>query len=597
MTAINWKLFPFVRILPAFLTGLLLGQYIAVSIDLLILPFILILLTAFFVLIQINGLRRTTSLYLMLGVLLSALLLSASGPEAKMPLTNKLDYHGQATIIAPLTEKAKTYRTTIELSAPGKEEDKLRAITYIRKSLMTSKLLPGDRIQINTELSRMAEVDIPGQFDYAKYLNRKKICCSSFVDSTQWEPLPPGKSHWLNRRATLLRDHFETVIDLHVQQEYAGLIKAMVLGLKTALDPEMTASFSRSGIIHILAVSGLHVSIIWLIVSLVHRPLTKRYKQLVYPGIVIEIISVWSFAILTGFGPSVQRAAFMFTLLSFSKMSGMKGHIINITSGSAMILLIVRPTHLYEAGFQLSYAAVFGILLCYSRIRPLLYFKNRIVKYLWTLEVVSISAVIGTAPISIFYFQQFPLIFPLTNLIAIPAAFAIVTCTVILLVVQSFTPLASCLGFLLSKTAWLLTTSSQFFAELHWSAIKSIHIDRTEMFIIYFFILLSLLITYRLTWKPILAPYLLICLIVFFGYRGMVESAAYGEWKVYQNVESALIINCGKNQYVMHDDTAVKFHFPLSGNQKLDRIRRIDSIPMAAQMQRDLIRSIQNRED
>jgi competence protein ComEC len=311
-------------------------------------------------------------------------------------------------------------------------------------------------------------------------------------------------------------------------------------------------------------------------------------------AILLEVLLIWSFAALTGLGPSVQRAAFMFSLLAISKWSDVKSNTVNLTAASAVLLLILQPGHLFEAGFQLSYAAVFGILLFYPKIYGLFHTRNRILNYLWSLEAVSFSAVIGTAPISIYYFQQFPLFFPVANLVAVPAAFIIVALTVFLLALNRFSFAAWVLSWLLSKSAGILMTFSLAVGNIKYAALNMLYIDQAELILITWLLLLALALIYDVGTKRSLMASILIGMLVLFCYTGISQSVEYSRPEFYPASDSRdAIYNVGKRQYVFYDENRVSpYRNQISGNHKFDAIRQVDSLVLSEEVLSNLLTTV-----
>ena len=185
-----------------------------------------------------------------------------------------------------------------------------------------------------------------------------------------------------------------------------AVFSALTLGYKNDLDKEMQASFAGAGAMHILAVSGMHVGIIFLILKQIFAlfGILKSNYKLKY---IIILLCIWFYALLTGLSPSVTRAAVMATFILCGKVFGKRTNIYNSIAASAFVLLLFNTNYLFDVGFQLSYTALIGIVFFYKRIYTLIFVRNMPLNYMWQLTTIGISAQIGTFPLGIYYFNQF----------------------------------------------------------------------------------------------------------------------------------------------------------------------------------------------
>ncbi|MGB0979698.1 MAG: ComEC/Rec2 family competence protein, partial [Croceimicrobium sp.] len=198
-----------------------------------------------------------------------------------------------------------------------------------------------------------------------------------------------------------------------------ALFKALFLGIKSGISKELKGAFQGAGIMHLLAVSGLHLGIIYLLLN----SFTKFLRA--FPGgrfwqFAILLLGIWSFVFLTGAGASVLRAATMFTFMGFGQLLRRKTNGLRPVLASALFLLWFKPLLIHDLGFQLSYAAVIGILVLLPIFNAFHLSKNRILKNLQQIVYVSLSAQIFTAPLSLYYFEQFPSYFLIANLLILP---------------------------------------------------------------------------------------------------------------------------------------------------------------------------------
>jgi competence protein ComEC len=262
-----------------------------------------------------------------------------------------------------------------------------------------------------------------------------------------------------------LGSFLSSLIDQKVEfPESKQIANALLLGQKESLDKEIKNAYSETGTMHILAVSGLHVGIIYAILLL---PL-KRFKSdsKFRKGYLLTVVGlIWLYAVMTGFSPSVVRASTMFSLVTAGQMRKKKPSIWNVLAFSAMLMMVVEPEVIFDVGFQLSYLAVAGIVGLQPVILRWWIPGNVVLEYFWQSAAVSLAAQLVTFPLSVFYFHQFPTYFLLANLIVVPLAFLIMAVGVPFLFLGWIPMLGEVMGWLVN---WMIYIQNQitFFIQL-----------------------------------------------------------------------------------------------------------------------------------
>ncbi|MCK5171147.1 MAG: ComEC/Rec2 family competence protein, partial [Bacteroidales bacterium] len=324
----------------------------------------------------------------------------------------------------------------------------------------------------------------PYTFNYKKYLKYKEIYNQCYVKGDHYNIIAHNKGSKVRILSNKIR---QKLLSIYQKNDISGdefaVLSALTLGYKSELTPELKESFSTSGAMHILAVSGLHVGIIFIILCKLLSFLQKNKYGKILQSIII-IIVLFFYAFLTGLSDSVLRATIMFTFISFGIMFTRQTNIYNTISASALVLLIINPYSIMNVGFQLSYAAVISIVFFQPKIYSLLSFKNTIPDYIWQLISVAIAAQLGTFPITIYYFDQFPLYFTLSNIIIIPIATVIVYGAIILFALSFSNILTLYFSKVLSFATFLLNRNVNFIEQLPYSKIDQILIDRYEVIIL-----------------------------------------------------------------------------------------------------------------
>ncbi|MDZ7607609.1 MAG: ComEC/Rec2 family competence protein [Cyclobacteriaceae bacterium] len=354
------------------------------------------------------------------------------------------------------------------------------AIIYIKE---TSKepLRYGDLIIIKGTLSPLESNKNPHAFDYSLFLQRKGIWIQGFVYSYQL--LPDKSLPSIKEIASHSADFLDGLLGKYISGERElNVARAMILGRRNEVSPEMESAYQSTGTSHILAVSGLHVGIIYLTLSFLFAYLKYGRFRFFYFGIMLT--GIWSFAMITGLSPSVQRAATMFTFFLAARLIGRDSNIYNTLFASAFFILLFSPMLIYSVSFQLSYLAVFGIVYLYNSIYGWFRIKNKIPDFFWKITALSISVQIATFPVTVYYFHQFPALFALTNLFAIPTATVVMIGGMALLALSGFVSGAAILGKFLSGWIGIYNDVMLLFSKLPITAIEDLHLKLPMVFLL-----------------------------------------------------------------------------------------------------------------
>lgn len=300
----------------------------------------------------------------------------------------------------------------------------------------------------------------PYEFDYKSYLQKSGINFTQFLNEEGIVLLKVGqgsKGSWFQR----VRDSLINQIRRHVPDpEVQEVAIALLLGQKDFLGRDTKAVFRDTGVMHILAVSGLHVGILVTLLFFLAKPFSLKGKALrIY--LLGVVCCIWGYAILTGFSPSVIRASVMFSLITFGQMRERKPSIFNVLAFSAMLMIVIDPSVIGEVGFQLSYLAVSGIVLLYPLILSWWLPPNKGLDYFWQIVSVSIAAQLTTFPLTVFYFHSFPPWFLLANIFVIPLTFVIMQVGIPFLILGWIPGVGFVLGWLVNGLIkielWLLS--------------------------------------------------------------------------------------------------------------------------------------------
>ncbi|MCM8571044.1 ComEC family competence protein [Gramella jeungdoensis] len=283
----------------------------------------------------------------------------------------------------------------------------------------SSGLQPGNEIFLPWTPEEIAVPLNPFQFNYRKYMQNLGVERQLNLQSEQINVLHRSNSNLLNLAWGFREDLITELKKYDLEKEELAVFQALILGQRREIDDKLYKDYAAAGAIHILAISGLHIGILLLLLNSLLKPV-ERLKYGKYLKAFLVIVLLWSFALLTGLSPSVVRAVTMFTFIAIGLQLKRKTSPLNSLFLSLFFLLLINPFYLFQVGFQLSYLAVFSIIVFQPFIYRLFTTKIKIIDYFWKMVSVSLAAQIGILALSLFYFHQFPGLFLLSNLVVLP---------------------------------------------------------------------------------------------------------------------------------------------------------------------------------
>ena len=407
--------------------------------------------------------------------------LSVLGVEKQVLFSEKIT----ARIVSVPIKKEKTVRILAEIFPQAHPDLHTRAFLYIHNDSAARCLTRGDLLLFSSELHPPDPPKNPDAFDYRNYLLRKGITLTAYIDSHSWLLLEHSSRLSLMSLATDLRSHFSDLFAANglTGPEYS-VITAILLGDDETMAADLKASYSIAGVSHILCVSGMHVGIIFMILNFLLKPLDYSRKLRVLKSLIL-IGAVWFYAILTGLAPSVQRSATMFSFMTVGGMLRRNVNVFHSLFSSMFVLLLINPFLIFEIGFEMSYLAVFGIVIFQPRLAALWEPKTRIGRYFWELICVSVAAQLSTFPLSLFYFGQFPNYFLLSNLSVMSLSFVVIVTGVVLLVVSWWPVVAKGVGWLLTHEIRLMNGIISFINMLPGSVTDHLSLTLLQTMLIY----------------------------------------------------------------------------------------------------------------
>ncbi len=296
-------------------------------------------------------------------------------------------------------------------------------LAYLEPDSTATQLAYGDVLILKGWIQPVPPPMNPHQFDYQRYLRYQNIHYQSFIKKEDWQHTETNQGNLVLKFAQKVRLACINQLREHLPTEREFSVgAALILGYKDEISQDVRDAYSQTGAMHVLAVSGLHVGLIYLFLNLFLGFVKSKNRIFRIARPVILILGIWVFALLTGMSPSVMRAATMFSFLVVGLSMSRYTNVYNTLACSAFFLLYFNPYLIANVGFQLSYIAVLGIVYFQPRIYRLWIPRSAVVDNLWALTAVSIAAQMATLPLSLYYFHQFPIFFWLASLIVIPAA-------------------------------------------------------------------------------------------------------------------------------------------------------------------------------
>jgi competence protein ComEC len=444
---------PFLRITIALILGVITGQYFVINEML----NILFLIVVFILLLFIN-LKYSYSSSVYFGLLVSVFFLllgiQANTIYYRKPVLHEKGVFSAIVLESPV-EKPKSYKSVVKINevilGDSVKPTNEKVIVYFGKTPEAENLEAGDRILFSQVPQLISPKLNPYDFDFRKYYERKKIYRQVYLRADKWYNTGL-KEFSLVCKAEKFRNK---LIDIYREQPLDSVefevLSALTLGYSRELDPETRRVFSSSGAMHVLSVSGLHVGIIFTVLSFLLAFLKKKqWGKWIFVGLVVVIL--WFYAFITGLSPSVLRASAMFSVYIIGTNMNKRSNIYNSLALTAFFLLLINPGNLFDIGFQLSYAALFGIVFLQSKFEKVIVIRNKVLKYFAALITVSIAAQITTFPITSYYFGQFPSYFWITNLFIIPLTGFLTPVGILLLFVSKLPVVAGVIAFILNNT-------------------------------------------------------------------------------------------------------------------------------------------------
>jgi competence protein ComEC len=410
-----------------------------------------------------------------------------------------------------------------------------RIILNIQKDSLHHEFEIGTPLLIKGVLSKNRPPNNPNQFDYSKYLENKQIYAQLYADEIKIGSEIEKNIWYYSSKLRARIIHNLKKNNFHKTELNVAI--ALIMGQQQDISPEIIRDYQYAGAVHILSVSGLHIGFILIFVTFILKPIpnTKRGS---FIKLLIILASLFTFGIIAGLAPSVVRSVTMFSFVAIGNHLRRSVNIYHTLLVSILLILLFEPSFLFDVGFQLSYLALFFIIWLQPFLSSIWSPKNKVSKYFWDILTLSFAAQIGTLPLSIYYFHQFPGLFFVTNLIIIPILSIIMILGVLVMLLAAFNSIPIFVSQLLEWSIYFLNKIINTIASLEQFIIQDIPL--------HFYLLLSsyLVIITAIIWlkKPSFNTFIMTLISII-----IVQISSLGiQWNI-QNEQEWIVFNIRRN--------------------------------------------------
>ncbi|HET8810592.1 MAG TPA: ComEC/Rec2 family competence protein [Flavobacteriaceae bacterium] len=483
---------PLIKFSLCFVLGILLGFWLPVSVQQ-IFP----VAAGIFVLFLLVYFRTRNQLWqgVSFGLLAFALVVSLGMLTAGMssPKNNPEHYvHSiglEKTASEPVLVVGKVAKTLnpnrysdkyiLKLQQLGKQKVEGKILLNLRKDSVAKPISVGDKVFAIATLLPINKPRNPHQFDYNAYMKTRGVFRQIFVSSEEIRVVKTGQPGLLGYAENVRDKIVESLRENGFSKTQTAMIQALLLGQTQDITDKTYDQYAAAGVIHILSVSGLHVGFILAMLNFLLKPLEWiRYGK--YAKIILLIVLLWGFALLAGFSSPVVRSVAMFSFVAIGLNWQRKTNLINILFMSLFVILLVAPRFVFDIGFQLSYLAVFSIVVFYPKVFGLYRPKTVVDKFIWGSFCLTFAAQIGVLPLSLFYFHQFPGISFFSNLVVIPYVGVLLAACILVIFLAAIGLLPEFLvnwtgagiDLLNAFVAWCAAQERFLFQNIHFSSLQ-----------------------------------------------------------------------------------------------------------------------------
>lgn len=501
----NTQMYPFLRIAIVLVAGIMVGDMLYGHVQVRVVFGVLaVLVSATIVAYKRSNCKKMTTLLLMLDVFVLGIWnVGRMEQRLDVPLYGQTEMYDAVVAERPVVGQ-RTIRCVLAV-AEGRLAGQRISAFFQKDSAIgdAQRLAVGDGVRVVSRLKPITNSRRRqnGHFVYVRYQHVHGVVARTYINKDSWKMCRVSMRRLGIMQRVLIgmrsaRDRLLSHNEKHNMSESAyAVVAAMTMGDRSGLTRELRQSYAASGASHVLALSGLHLGVIYGLLSLifVHR----RMRVL---GQVLAMVAIWAYAALVGMPPSVLRSATMLTIFAFVVLTGRRLVSLNTLAFAAVVQLVVSPLSLWDVGFQMSFLAVLGIVMLNLRLRdvatPTWLSRWRVIRWMWSLVKVSLAAQLAVAPLSMYYFGTFPCYFLLTNFVAIPLATIIVYTSIVMYALVFCAWMQGMVAMFVGWMATLMNASLGFIASLPGACMYGIHINARQVWLMYALLLVAYLMSF-----------------------------------------------------------------------------------------------------
>lgn len=375
-----------------------------------------------------------------------------------------------------------------------------KLLLTVKKDTTLPKFTMDDELIAYSKVTIINQPLNPHQFNYADYMNGLGIYHQLQLSANNFFLKNNSNKTLIGIAASTRNTIIEKLKKANFGKEELGVIEALLLGQRQHISEETYDNYKNAGAVHILALSGLHIGILLLLLQFLLQPL-----ELLPKGKTIKLVTIvcllWSFAFLAGMSSSIIRAVTMFSFVAYALYLNRPTSTFNIIALSLFFILLINPGLLFQAGFQMSYAAVFTIVWVYPMAQRLWFPKLFLVRKIWQLFSISVAAQLGVLPISLFYFHQFPSLFFISNLLIVPFLGIILGYGIFVIILALFNILPHTIAQGYNTIIQIMNKLVAWVAKQEAFLFKNISFDGVQLILTYILILTFIIFLTRRTYK------------------------------------------------------------------------------------------------
>jgi len=466
----------------------------------------------------------------------------------------------ESTIEISIKEKLKNTasndRYVADVISLNKQKSYGKIILNIRKDTVVPTIDIGTHLKVNGYLYPNREANNPNQFDFGNYLENQQIYAQVYTDASDIKigtVADKTVAYYASRFRNKIIRNLERN---HFNRKELSVVVALLLGQQQDISPDVVRDYQYAGAVHVLSVSGLHVGFILLFITFLLKPFSNTPRASLFK-LLIVLLALWSFGIVAGLAPSVVRSVTMFSFVAVGMFLRRSINIYNTLAVSILVILLFQPSFLFDIGFQLSYVALFFIVWLQPLLSSLWSPKNKILTYLWDIITVSFAAQIGTFPISIYYFHQFPGLFFVTNLVILPGMSIILALGVVVMMLAAFDVIIMPLLKVLEGSIWLLNKIIAWVASFEDFIFRDIPLNIYMMWSCYILIFSFIIWFKKPTYQKLVVGLCAVIVLQLVTFQAKYVSQKENELIVFYKKGATLITERHSNKVVLYSNDSL----------------------------------------